>query len=469
MQIGPFEIGRARAAQEPKAGPQRSRSGVVNLAGFLDELEYSPDLRGERGILTLERMRSSDGSVQEALGHITAPLLNAAWDFEPVTTQDDDLLVAEACRQAFFEWPTQPFQEYLDQALDFLVFGHQVFEKVWQVVDAPLTVEKPDADPTEVPDRQYLTFRRFAQMLPQTIYKWLLEAGEFEGVTQNVWRSDEAGYGEITLDASELVLYVHRRRGDDLRGRSLLRGAHKHWAMKELVEKIEVVALERHGVGVWVAYPSSAHANDDKVLDRTEEILEGIRAGARAYIVSNGPKAASSAAAQDGWLYEIVSPGGQMGGWFKDAKEYHRGEIKGSLLVRFAELGHGNVGARATGDTQSEVWRDALHSLARYISEVNDDPVRQFCEANFTGITRFPKLVAREIESKNLEEFANAHFRLVSAGAVEPDRAYRRYVRNVLGAPEEDDPDAIDEQRKAALNPEPDPDADEGDGPIEEE
>jgi hypothetical protein len=40
--------------------------------------------------------------------------------------------------------------------------------------------------------------------------------------------------------------------------------------------------------------------------------------------------------------------------------EYLRGEIKGSMLVRFSELGHGQTGARATGDVQSKVWYDAL-------------------------------------------------------------------------------------------------------------
>lgn len=447
MRIGPFEIGRVRAAEEapqPKTGRQRSASGVVNLQGFLQELEYNTDLTGRNRLKNLEKMRSSDGSVVEALGHITAPILNAGWDMEPASTQDDDLMIAEACRQAFFEWPEQSFQEYLDQALDSLVFGHQPFEKVWQVVDAPLTVSKPDADPIELPDRQYVTFRRFAQILPQTITRWLVEGGEFRGLEQQAFRGES--FQTITLSDDELVLYVNQRRGDDLSGRSLLRGAYKHWVMKELVEKIEVVALERHGVGVWVAYPASADGSNDAVLDRVEKMLENIRAGARTYMVAPGPKAQSSAAAQDGWIFEVVSPGGEMPD-FDKAKAYHRGEIKGSVLVRFAELGHASVGARATSDTQSEVWRDALHALARHIGEVNADPIRHFCQANFAGVRRFPKLVAREIESKNLEEFANAHFRLVSSGAIEPDRSYRRFVRETMDVPAEDDPDAIDEQR----------------------
>ncbi len=459
MRIGPLEIGRVRAAESaaPKPSKELGASGVINLQGFLQQLEYSTELSGQQGLTNLERMRSSDGAVQETLGHLIAPIRNANWDIEEASMEEGDLVIAEACRHAFFEWPTQPFAEYLDQALDYLVFGHMLFETVWQVVDAPLIVDRPDADPLELPDRQYLTLRRFAQRLPQTIFRWNVEQGELRSITQQVFKGET--YQAIEIPSDRLVVYVNQRRGDDFTGRTLLRGAYKHWVMKELIEKIEVVALERHGVGVWVGYPSAAYANDDAVLGRMEDMLENIRAGARSYMVAPGPKAQSSAAAQDGFLFEVVSPGGQMPD-FSKAKEYHRGEIKGSALVRFAELGHASVGARATGDVQSEVWRDSLHAIARHIGEVNDEPLRRFVDANFARVRRYPKLVAREIESKNLEEFANAHFRLVSAGAIEPDRSYRRYVREVLGAPAEDDPEAADAEQDD-LSPPPEPEIEE--------
>ena len=465
MRIGPFELGRVRAAEAPapKSGRELGASGVVNLSGFLQQLEYSTDLKGPTGLKNLERMRSSDGSVQEALGHIVVPMLNGSWDIEPASTDEADLVVAQACREAYFEWPSQPFSEYLDQALDYLVFGHMPFETVWQLVESDLVVQRADAAPLTENARQWLTFDYFGQRLPSTITRWNAEGYRLSSIEQFAQKGES--FETVTLPAEDLVLYVNQRRGDDFTGRTLLRGAYKHWVMKELIEKIEVVALERHGVGVWVAYPSAASGNDSAVLDRVEDMLENIRAGARTYLVAPGPKAQASATAQDGWLFEVVSPGNAMPD-FDKPKTYHRGEIKGSLLVRFAELGHASVGARATGDTQSEVWRDALHAVARHIGEVNDTPIRRFVDANFARVRRYPTLVAREIESKNLEEFANAHFRLVSGGAIEPDRSYRRYVRDVVGAPEEDDPDAIDALRSRDVAPSDDPDDSE---PIEEE
>lgn len=470
MKIGPFEIGRAvTAAAAPKAAREQGASGTVNFNGFLVALEYNEDLVGERGIDTWERMRSSDGAVAEALGHITAPILNATWEIEPASTEPIDLEIAEAVRRAYFEWPVQPFSEYLDQALDYLVFGHQVFERAEMVVDEGIEYEDPNPPPEpdertspmiEIPERQFLTWRRFAQRLPKSISKWNVEQGELVSIQQQVFT--DGGYDTPTIDANRLIVFVNQRRGDDFTGRSMLRAAWKHWVLKELVEKIEAVALERHGVGVWIAYPPQSRKDDGAYLTRLEDILKNIRAGAMSYIVAPDPKAQSSVAGQDGVLFECVRPEGQAPD-FTSAINRHRGDIKGSILVRFSELGHGQTGARATSDTQSEVWYDALHSAAKHFGEVNDDPIRWFVDANY-GHDRYPRLVAQDIESRSLEEFANAHFKLVGGGAIVPDRSYRAFVRQSMGAPPEDSP-----EDGAEGTPSPADGDDPGSGLIEDE
>lgn len=464
MRVGRFELRRhvVEAATVPTPPRELGASGTVNLDGFLQPLEYNQELVGLTGLQNLEKMRSSDGSTQEALGHITAPILNADWDIEPAGEEPEDLEVAEACRRAFFVWPAQPFAEYLDQALDFLPFGHQVFEQVWQVVEDSLEVEQSaGGDPVIVPSRQFLTFRRFAQRLPSTIWRWNAREGELVSIQQQVIVNGKTETPVIPAD--RLVVFTHRRRGDDFTGRPLLRGAYKHWKLKELIERIEAVALERHGVGVWVAYLPEDRKGDQVMVDRVEDILKDIRAGANAYIVAPFSKQTSSAAGATGGLFEVVSPGNQLPD-FKTAKEYHRGEIKGAVLVRFAELGHSTVGARATGDTQSKVWYDALHAVARFFAEVNDDPIRRFVDANYPNAARYPKLVARNIEARTLTEFADAHAKLVSSGAIEPDFPYRAHVRKTIGAPEEAD------ETQAVLDAETDAatDLDNEDGPEQQ-
>ncbi len=443
MKIGPFQIGRTQAATQPAPKPARElgASGTVNMAGLLVQDEYNPNLRGKLALRVFDRMRRSDASVREALQHIRVPILNATWEVEPASDDPADLEIAAFIRAAYFEWPTQPFSEYLSQALHYLTFGHQVFEQVDQIVDAELEYDDPQQSaPVTVPSRQYVTVRYFGQRLQSTIWKWNLADGDLESVTQQVFKPDSKGggnYDQIEIPADRLVVYTNEREGDDYTGISLLRTAYKAWTMKELLEKVASVSSERHGVGINVVYIPSQYRDDDVMLDRIEEMMQNIRSGEFNYLVFPGPKGgASNAGTQDGFHFEIVSPPGGIPD-FTPQLEYHRGEIKGNVLARFAELGHGSTGARATGDVQSEVWYDALHSVAKHISDVNAVAIKRLVDANYPNVTRYPRLCAYDIESRNLTEFADAVSKLVMSQAVIADKPMRDFTRKGIDAPPE--------------------------------
>jgi hypothetical protein len=478
MRIGPFELTRRRAlaaATEPAAAPYRAEgaSGTVILNGFLQQIdEFNRDLAWPNSIDVFDRMQRSDGSVQEALAHITEPVKNATWSVAPASEDPDDLEIAEFGRCAYFEWLEQPWTELLDQTLDYLVYGHALFEVTEKVVDAELRYADPAAAPSQndagrreqpeivKPSRQFVTFERFEQRLPRTVYRWEVEAGRLVYVQQRVYRDDT--YIEPTIQAEHLLVFTNKKRGDDFTGRSLLRAAYKAWSMKELLERVDAMAVERHGVGTWVAYPPQAHANDDGVLDRLEQILVALRAGSYSYIVSPGPR---QTATQDGYLFEVISPGGQLPD-ITPRLNYHRAEIKAAVLARFAELGHAQTGARATGDTQSKVWYDALHAVASYICEVHQPRLEALVRANYGDVARFPKLCVSDIEARNLQEFADSVAKLVASGAVEADRSFRSFVRQGLDAPEEDNPEQVDELRQP---PDPTAPVDENGQPVEQD
>lgn len=446
MRIGPFTFGRVRAADAPvSAAPDElGASGTINLSGFLQQLEYNTDLTGSKGIKAFSRMASSDGSTQEALGHITAPILNATWEVDPCGHEPDDLEIAEAVRCSLMEWPQQPFSEFLGQALECLVYGHALFEPVWEVQQHALCYEDPGSaagDLVESPSRQFVTLRRMAPRLQETVWRWNVDehGGELESVVQHVYIGGT--FREIEIPADRLVVFTLAKRGDDWTGTSMLRGAYKHWVFKETIEKIEAIALERHGVGTWVCYLPDDRKQDGGLKTDIEARLSEIRAGARPFLVVPGPKQSTTA---PGFTLEILSPQGQPPD-FKSAKEYHRGEIKGAVLVRFAELGHSAVGARATGDTQSKIWYDALEGIANFVCDViNQQYVRRFVDMNFPQVDEYPTLNARGIQARSLQEFADSIYKLVSAGAIDADQGFRKYVRREVSAPPEDDPAASD-------------------------
>jgi hypothetical protein len=252
-------------------------------------------------------------------------------------------------------------------------------------------------------------------------------------------------FGRFTIPADQLVVYVNEREGDDFTGISILRSAYKPWFIKAQVERVAGVGVERHGVGIPTFYVPASLRDDDAMMDRIEAIARDLRAGEFSYVVMPGPKGdVTSGNPEGGFLFEIVSPQGSLP-QLVDFLEYLRGDIKGNVLARFSELGHGSVGARATGESQSPVWIDALHTVASYVSDVNQIAIRRLVDMNYT-VGRYPRLVAQDIESKDLEEFANAHSKLTAGGAILPDRSYRQFVRRTLGAPDEDE-DADEQTR----------------------
>lgn len=426
-------------------------SGTINLHGYLQAHEYNPDLRGHKGLLVYDRMRRSDPSVREAMFHIKAPILNAEWTIEDASDDPLDVEVAEFVRRAYFEWLEQPWQTHLSQALTFLDFGVYVGETDWQVVDAALDVEGPNGDKVTLPTRQFVTWRRIAQRLPATIWKWNQSRGVLESITQQAF-TDE-GYQEVEIPADDLMVLVHEQEGDDFNGQSLLRAAYKPWVMKETVEKVAAIAVERHGVGIPIAYMPANQDTNTQLLGRLESILQNLRAGEYTYIVAPFPKQQSvQGGASQGGLIEILTPSGGIPD-FTGLLEYFRGEIKGGLLSRFSELGHGSMGARSTGDTQSEVWRDALHGVARHVSDVHQKLIRRLVDKNYVA-ERYPRLCVGDIESKNLDEFSSAVSKLTASGALLADRSLRDFVRRTIDAPEEDE-DA-EEQTQDAKPHDPD-------------
>lgn len=494
MKLGPVEIRRTPTVTlaEPTLRPQppKGASGTLNQDGYLQSEEYNQELTGKRALRVYDEMRRSDPAVREALQHIVAPITNAAWDIEPASDEPADLEIAAAVKACYFDWPTRPWRQHLTGALRYLPWGRQVFEIEWQVVEAELSIDDPaggrepdPADPTgqrtrpvkvTLPTRQWLGVRQFGERLPRTIEKWNMDGTALRSVTQQTWVGTD--FREVEIEADRLLVFVNEMEGDDWEGLSLLRSAYKPWWLKQVVEKVAAVAAERHGVGINVAYVPQAAAGDTELLTRVENMMRDLRSGEFSYLVFPGPKGTMSQTGNDGYFFEVVTPSTSIPD-LVGFLEYLRGDIKGNVLARFAELGHGSVGARATGDVQSQVWLDALHSVASYICDVhNMQAIPRIVRANFGPVSRYPRLVCTDIESRSLEEFAAGVAKLVVAGAMRPDASLRAAVRKTMDLPDEDDP-AMDDQMPDGDEPDvgptdrkarPAPEPDEEDGGVRE-
>lgn len=469
-------------------------AGTSNYDGYLTPDEYNQTLAWPQSLDVWERMRRSDPAVREALWHFNAPLMAAVKTIEPPDDADDlELEVTEFVRCALFEWMDQPFEEFLQSLMTFLPMGHSVFEPVKKVVTKSIRIQKrpeldeagnpivdvdedgPDAnlaalppkkdlntppatndekssDPAqavpvpqipppelvELPPRLFVTLRKMSIRLPKTIVKWNVDrAGDLVSITQQAPVSNDDGsqtYEEITIRASELVVFVNEKWGDEWMGTSILRAAYKPWVLKEVIEKTMGIAYERHGVGIPVGYIPRDREGDTALMDEMETKLTNLRAGEFSYLLFPGPKSTGN---MPGFDFEIVSPGGSMPD-FEKALTFLRGEIKGALLIRFSELGHGQTGARATSQTQSEVWYAALNGMAHMIAGQMNTLIRRLVDINYPGVERYPTLKFSGIKERNLLEFAQAVALLANAEMIHADSPTRAWVRSGIDAPDED-------------------------------
>lgn len=492
MRIGRYDISVSRndgeavelaaAAQPTKRKPDEEygASGTQNLDGFVQTHEYNRDLVFPRSIHVYRKMIRSDPDVQEARNHTRAPLLTAQWDVEAASDDELDQEVAAFVRAAYFDWPQQPvgdewpfgsFSEYLDLSLRYLDNGFSLIETPLKLIEDDLEWRTPAGEDRAV-RRQWLTWKKFAERLPETIAKWQMEDGLLMGVEQWAWKGDR--WETMPIPASAFVLLINEREGDDFYGKSVLRSSWKPFVLKECVEKVMGVSAERHGIGVNTAYvPQTANA-DSQVIDRVEEMMRDLNGGDRPYLVFPGPKGEVTSTNTDGgYFFEIVTPNSSALPELIGLCEYFRSAIKGNMLARFAELGHGRTGARSTGDTQQQVWYDALHAVAQHICDVNEIAIRRLVDLNY-AVKRYPRLVCRDIESRNLTEFAEAHAQLVLAQAILPDSSYRKFIRQGMGAPDEDEDaeeqldDGLEDETQPGERPGGQPIADPDDEAVED-
>jgi phage gp29-like protein len=105
-------------------------------------------------------------------------------------------------------------------------------------------------------------------------------------------------------------------------------------------------------------------------------------------------------------------------------------------------LGHAQTGARATSSNQQEVWYAALHALARYIQAQLNVFIRRLVDVNYPDVERYPKFVFRNIEARNLLEYAQGIALMANAEMLVPDEPTRDWVRRSIDAPAEDKDEA---------------------------
>lgn len=412
MQLFGWELRRPIAASEPKPtkkGLEIGDAGTRILDGVISE-EYNQKLSDIRGIAVYDEMRKSDGTVRAAVQAVTLPVRSATWYVKPASEDQADVDIAQFVEACLFEHQELTFDDFLRHALLSLPYGVMPFEKVFGTKD--------------IDGQTRIIWTKLAPRLPRSVQKWAIAGGKF-GITQTT--SDGR---VVEIPGEKLLIFVNEREGDNWWGTSILRAAYKHWYIKNTIYKIDAIAFERQGLGVpFVKLPENYTERDRQ---KAEDILKNLRANSQAYIIEPHD-------------YEIGFKD-MMSDKTRDPQNslaHHNREIMKSVLAQFLELGatgaSGSSGSRALSEDHSDLFLQAIESVARGIAATVNQAIRELVDLNFDSVETYPELDFEGITTVDVQAIATAYQTLTNTGAVTPQEADEKYFREALSLPEFDE------------------------------
>jgi hypothetical protein len=398
---------------------QQAMGGTWSASGQLQQLsEDNPDLRWPNSTYVYDRMRK-DGKCASVLRAASLPIRKTGWhvvdspDVRPevATFVRNELgLVEQGDTRRRRRGQGVSWDDVLRHALLMLPFGHMFFEPVYQL-------GQPGPNDTLPAGMQVAHLSRLAPILPRTITGFDLDdTGDLISIQQSA-SIQNGQYKTVTIPRALLLPVINDQEGSDWAGQSILRAAYKHWFMKDQLERLGLMIVERNGMGVPVAEYGPDHDRN-----QTLRALNAFRAGDMAGALF--PQGANPQLL--GVTGQTVDPMPQLA--------YHGQEIARSVLAMFLDLGHDN-GARSLGETFVDFFTLAINAVIAHLEETfTEQLARSLVELNFGEDEAYPEIIADEI-TPQAPLTAEAIGTLLTAGAITADPSLEGFVRHTFGMP----------------------------------
>lgn len=395
--------------------------GQENFYTYGRELENIPELQWPQCLSVYDRMRN-DSQISAVLSAIALPIEATTWRLDPNGASDEvtefiaqqlDLPIIgkegehkKKRRRRRFSWA-----EHLRHALLMVPFGAMFFEQVVETTPEGLW-----------------GIRKIAPRMPDTLQAInVARDGGLISIDQKppgdigVIRASDATKTTIPID--RLVAYSYRREGGNWAGRSILRPAYPHWALKQPLLKIEALAVERNGVGV-PDYENPPGATPEQI-EKGRKMAESYRAGSSAGM-----------SRPSGSKFQLLGTTGQIMS-ARPVIEYHDSQIARVALAHFLNL-DGKGGSYALATTHQDLYTIAENSLGTEIAgTANHHIVEDLVDWNWGPDEPAPRIVFDDLRSDSLS-IANSLRTLADAGLIRPDRSIEEWLRRDLGAPAKD-------------------------------
>lgn len=388
----------------------------------------------------------TDPHVKRSVEAIVDPLLAATWDIAPGAKDPLSVEAADYARWDFFE--LNSWERTIRLGVGGMVRdGFRLFEPA-ETSSRPVPVDRFPLHPgggfgvgyTKWHDRPAITVDRWVQSKA--------DPERIAGVKQWIQGSDveDPGYRTIDLEGGDLLLrMVWDQEGANFEGNAALRAAYGAFKSKRLLLTIWMMRHEREGLGIpQISEPEDGYEPLPEEEDVAKRILRDLRAHESSYIYL-----------PSGWSFEWKTSGGQSTGLGEAVEQCNR-DIAYNLGVAWMLLGiAGKTGSWALATEQRGHYVLSLDKYARAVESAFNlgvdgwSPIERLVRRNYGTQVALPRLVARNMPTRDWSKLLPMLPSLQKAGLLKSDAVLRAFLRQVTYLPEED-PETADEVVEAA-------------------
>lgn len=430
-----FAIGDSAISVKPEGIPTKESysreigaSGTQDYHGFITQ-DFNAKFNGDSAVRIYDEMRKTDGTVAGVIRALKLPIQGAERMIESPDTDDSKQEeITEFVRQNLFEELEGGFDQFLQEALNYFVFGFYYFEKVYEIKGAEVRLKK------------------LAPRLPSAHYRWAMQNDKnTPGITQLLPAVPDADSNKSSMREIpmwKLVLFTNEKEGDNYEGVSILRSAYKHWYFKDTLYRIDGIKHER-GAGVLTIGLPTGSGDDDRA--RAEELGENFKVNEQAYIVKPSPD----------WTVELLTAGiADQSAALMESVKHHDRMIMTNILAQFLDLGAGATGSYSLSKDQSSFFGLAVKAIGEYVSNViNEQIIKELVTLNYGEQEAYPRFTFPSIGEIDFTEMADVIQKLTAAGVVKNDPQFKVYVHKMFGLPEVTVDDFDDEETQEPKDP----------------
>lgn len=408
-----------------------STHGTEIFSGDFFE-EYLTEILGNEWAKLADRMRRSSGHISMLLALVKNPIIGATWDIDFKTDTDEEKKIKEFIEFNLFE--LIDFNQFLEEALTFIEFGHSVFEVVY----------RPQIKHLRFPNT--ITLKKFSFIDPKTIEDWNVRRdGDLESLRQC---ADGDLAVDVTIDANKLMTFAINKEGANFEGRSLLRPILGNWKRNQEFLKIKAMGHERSTMGTPIGVLPQGADKDEKRIKLQKVLAAFISHQRSVVVVPHGTEVKN---------FELSFTAADL----ETAIRAEREEMSQAFLAGFMDLGQGSgAGSFALSNNLLNIHRGFVQFKANKIPYEINKIIKTLVDVNFGERLLYPKLKVSNITDRVGKEFVENISMLTEKGYIAPNDTTKEYIRKKLNLPESDleeeiDPNIDPETPPLKANPSP--------------